>query len=114
MNWYFSGLKQTFHEKYVDPIRSLYVYTDLTQTQLVGGTETDLLREVTINSSITKGRKLYEPKNLQYLPIRKNICDMVEVGVGETDGTAGGETILTVKFRRRNEDYIKHNAVHIY
>ena len=39
---------------------------------------------------------------------------MVEVGVGETDGTAGGETILTVKFRRRNEDYIKHYAVHIY
>lgn len=43
---------------------------------------------------------------------------MVEVGVGETDGTltrfAEGETILTVKFRRRNEDDIKHNAVHIY
>lgn len=74
VNWYFSGLKQTFHEKYVDPTKSLYVYTDHTQTQLVGGTETDLLREVTINSSV-KGRKLCEPKNLQYLPIRKNIFD---------------------------------------
>lgn len=63
VNWYFSGLKQTFHEKYVDPTRSLYVYADLTQARLVGGTKTDFLREVTINSSI-KGRKLYEPKNL--------------------------------------------------
>lgn len=70
----------TFHEKFVDPTRSHYVYTDLTLTQIVGGTETDLLREVTINSSV-KGRKLYKPRNLQFLPIRKNIFDTVEVGV---------------------------------
>lgn len=114
VNWYFSGLKMTFHEKFVDPTRS---YTDLTQTQIVGGTETELLREVTINSSV-KGRKLYEPRNLQFLPIRKNIFDTVQVGVSETDGTQtkffGGETILTVKFRRRSEEEeYKHNITRI-
>lgn len=102
----------TFYEKYVDPTRSLYVYTDLTQTQIVGETETDLLREVTIKSSV-KGRKLYEPKNLRFLPISKNIFDTAEVGISETDGTQtkffGGESILTVKFRRHSEEEYKHN-----
>lgn len=83
------------------------MYTDLTQTQLAGGTETDLLREVTINTSF-KGRRQYEPMHLQYLPIRKNIFDTVEVGISEIDGSQtqlnGDETILTVKFRRHSSN----------
>ena len=75
-----------FQHTYVNPKRTLYVYSDLAQTQIVGGRETDLLREVTISTAI-KGRWLYEPLHLQYLPIRKNVFDTVEVGVSETDGT---------------------------
>ena len=75
-----------FQHTYVNPKRTLYVYSDLAQTQIVGGRETDLLREVTISTAI-KGRRLYEPLHLQYLPIRKNVFDTVEVGVSETDGT---------------------------
>ena len=107
LNWYFSGLNEKFQHTYVDPKRTLYVYSDLAQTQLVSGRETDLLREVTISNSI-KGRRLYEPLHLQYLPIRKNVFDTVEVGVSETDGTLTkfrGQTILTiltVNFRRQS------------
>ena len=61
-----------FQHTYVNPKRTLYVYSDLAQTQIVGGRETDLLREVTISTAI-KGRRLYEPLHLQYLPIRKNV-----------------------------------------
>ena len=49
-----------FQHTYVNPKRTLYVYSDLAQTQIVGGRETDLLREVTISTAI-KGRRLYEP-----------------------------------------------------
>ena len=107
LNWYFSGLNEKFQHTYVDPKRTLYVYSDLAQTQLVSGRETDLLREVTISNSV-KGRRLYEPLHLQYLPIRKNVFDTVEVGVSETDGTLTkfrGQTILTiltVNFRRQS------------
>ena len=98
---------------YVNFMKNTWILQDLlTQTQAVGATETDLLREVTINSSV-KGRKLCELKNLQFLPIRKNIFDTVEVGISETDGTQtkffGGETILTIKFRSRSEEEYKHN-----
>ena len=104
LNWYFSGLNEKFQHTYVDPKR---LYSDLAQTQIVGGRETDLLREVTISNSV-KGRRLYEPLHLQYLPIRKNVFDTVEVGVSETDGTLTkfrGQTILTiltVNFRRQS------------
>ena len=107
LNWYFSGLNEKFQHTYVDPKRTLYVYSDLAQTQIVDGRETDLLREVTISNSV-KGRRLYEPLHLQYLPIRKNVFDTVEVGVSETDGTLTkfrGQTILTiltVNFRRQS------------
>lgn len=77
--WYFSGLDEKIYQEFVDPNRTLFVYTDLTQTQIVGGTETDLLREVSFNN-FEKGKYLYEPLNLQYKPIRKNVFDTIEVG----------------------------------
>ena len=104
VNWYFSGLDQKIYQAFVDPNRTLFVYTDLAQTQIVGSTETDLLREVSFNN-FDKGKYLYEPLNLQHIPIRKNMFGTIEVGISETDGTQvefnSGPTILTVHFRRR-------------
>ena len=103
VNWYFSGLDEKIYHTYADPKRTLFVYTDLTQTQIVGGTETDLLREVSFTNN-EKGKYLFEPLHLQYLPIRKNVFDCVEVGISETDGSQvnfkDGQTVLTIKFRR--------------
>ena len=103
VNWYFSGLDEKIYHTYADPKRTLFVYTDLTQTQIVGGTETDLLREVSFTNN-EKGKYLFEPLHLQYLPIRKNVFDSVEVGISETDGSQvnfkDGQTILTINFRR--------------
>mgnify|MGYP006963855965 CR=1 FL=1 len=66
VNWYFSGLDEKIYHTYVDPKRTLFVYTDLTQTQIVGGTETDLLREVSFSNN-EKGKYLFEPLHLRYL-----------------------------------------------
>ena len=103
VNWYFSGLDEKIYHTYADPKRTLFVYTDLTQTQIVGGTETDLLREVSLTNN-EKGKYLFEPLHLQYLPIRKSVFDSVEVGISETDGSQvnfkDGQTILTINFRR--------------
>ena len=110
VNWHFSGLNQQIYEATFDPNRTLYVYTDLAETQIVGASETDLLREVVFKIN-QGGKYLFEPINLQYLPIRKNVFDTVEVGISETDGTqvnfAKGPTILTVHFRRRGVEVEK-------
>ena len=96
VNWYFSGLDEKIYHTYADPKRTLFVYTDLTQTQIVGGTETDLLREVSFTNN-EKGKYLFEPLHLQYLPVRKNVFDSVEVGISETNGSQ-------VKFQRWTDD----------
>lgn len=48
----------------------LYVYSDLVQTQFVGKSETDLLRDVEYDGS-TDGntvKNTHEPQNLQFIP----------------------------------------------
>ena len=108
VNWYFSSLDQKIYQALVDPNRTLFWYTDLAQAQIVSGTETDLLREVSFNN-YKKGKYLYEPLNLQHIPILNNVFDTIEVGISETDGTQvefnSGPTILTVHFRRRGSGH---------
>ena len=83
--------------------RPLYVYTDLVQTQIMGGSETDLLREVIYNGS----KSTFEPHHLQFIPIRKNKFDTLEIGISETDGTqteflnSKDETVVTLCFKKR-------------
>lgn len=90
--------------------RPLYVYSDLVQTQFVGKSETDLLRDVEYDGS-TDGntvKNTYEPQNLQFIPIRKNFFDTLEIGISEIDGTQtqflgckNESTVVTLCFRRR-------------
>ena len=53
---------------------------------------------------LKKGKYLFEPLRLQYLPICENVFDSVEVGISETDGSQvnfkDGQAILTINFRR--------------
>ena len=103
VNWYFSGLDEKIYHTYANPKRTLFVYTDLTRTQIVGCTETDLLREVSFTNN-EKGKWLFEPLHLQYLSILKNVFDSVEVGISGIDGSQvnfkDGQAILTINFRR--------------
>ena len=80
----------------------MYVYSDLVQTQIMGGSETDLLREVVYSGS----KSTFEPHNLQFIPIRRNKFDTLEIGISETDGTqteflnSSDETVVTLCFRK--------------
>lgn len=70
----------------------------------MGSVETDMLREVVFKNN-RGGKYYFEPINMQYLPVRKNVFNTVEVGISETNGRqvdfGKGPTILTVHFRRR-------------
>ena len=84
------------------------MYTDLVEIQVVGGSETDLLREVTYNG-VQDGNKVvkntYEPQNLRFISVRKTKFDPLEIGISEVDGTQTkfldhmGETIVMFCFR---------------
>ena len=88
VNWYIYGLGYTYHSPMYQK-RPLYMYTDLVQTQIMGRSETDLLSEVEYDGSAQGDilKNSYEPQNLQFIPVRKNVFDTIEIGISEADGT---------------------------
>ena len=66
---------------------------------VVGNQVTDLLREIPPESS--KGS--YEPVHIQYLPVRSDVIDIIELQVAENDGKlvefSSGVTSVTLHFK---------------
>ena len=109
VNWYFYELGNAYHSPMYQK-RPLYVYTDLVQTQFMGRSETDLLREVEYDCSAQGDilKNSYEPQNLQFIPVRKIVFDTIEIGISEVDGTqtefvgnSHENKVVTLCFRKR-------------
>ena len=83
--------------------RSLFVYSDAGGSYVVGNRVTDLLRGIKF-SSHGQGSQYFEPIHIQYIPVRKQVLDIIEVNVAETTGELArlekGYTILTLHFRK--------------
>ena len=84
----------------------LCTFIQIWYRQIIGGSETDLLREVVYNGS----KSTFKPHNLQFIPICKNKFDTLEIGISETNGTqteflnSNNETVVMLCFRR-NQTY---------
>ena len=109
VNWYIYGLGYTYHSPMYQK-RPLYMYKDLVQTQIMGRSETDLLSEVEYDGSAQGDilKNSYEPQNLQFIPVRKNVFDTIEIGISEADGSqtefvgnSHQSTVVTLCFRKR-------------
>ena len=70
---------------------------------MLGDQKVDILREVQYKHS-ERGVFYFKPKLPQYIPVRKDFIDIVEVQVGEITGEltefSEGETILTLHFKQ--------------
>ena len=104
-DWIITDINDSFAKKFGAEQRTLLVYTDVAQSQIVGAGMTDFIREVEYSNKF-RGRVLYEPMHLHFIPVRRNVIDVIEVQIGETNGEAvnfaGGKVILTLKFERRS------------
>ena len=103
-NWRFTNIKRAFTDAVLEGgTRSLFVYSDAGGSSVVGNRVTDLLREVKFSSD-GRGSQYFEPLHIQYIPVRKQVLDIIEVNVAETTGElprlGKGNTILTLHFRR--------------
>ena len=58
-----------------------------------------------VYDSRKRGRARFEPQHLQFLPVRMNWLDTIEVGITENDGTPlnlqGGNTVVTLFFQKK-------------
>ena len=102
-NWRFINLNVAFKNVTGTTKRSLFIYSDVGGSGVVGNQVTDLLREVNYKREGT-GSQYFEPLHIQYIDVRKEMLDIVEVQVAETTGElvkfGVGNTIATLHFKK--------------
>ena len=102
-DWRFTNLNKAFQNVVGSTSRSLFVYSDVGGSAVVGNQVTDLLREVNYRRT-GDGSHYFEPLHIQYIPLRKDLLDIIETQVSETTGElpefGEGNTILTLHFKR--------------
>jgi len=102
-NWRFINLNVAFKNVTGTTKRSLFVYSDVGGSGVVGNQVTDLLREVNYNRE-GKGSQYFEPLHIQYIQVHKEVLDIIEVQVSETTGElvkfGAGNTIVTLHFKK--------------
>ena len=102
-SWRFTNLNTAFRSIVGEPTRSLHVYSDVAGSIVVGNRVTDLLREVMYQRK-GRGSVYFEPTHIQYIPLRKDVVDIVEINVAETNGDltkfGPGNTIVTMHFKK--------------
>ena len=104
--WRFTNLNVAFRAVVGDPTRSLQVYSDVAGSMMVGNRVTDLLREIQYKRE-GRGTLYFEPLHIQYLPLRNEVVEIIQIQVAETIGTGGdlvkfgkGHTIVTLHFKK--------------
>jgi len=100
--WRFVNLNKTFRPSLEFPsTRPLHVYCDVGTSSMVGGRITDLLREIKYQPQNTTH---FEPRHIQYVPVRNEVVEIVETQMAETNGDlvkfGEGHTLLTLHFKR--------------
>ena len=102
-NWRFTNFNNAFQNVIGNEKRSLFVYSDVGGSSVVGDQVTDLLREINF-SRTGKGAQYFEPLHIQYIPVRKETLDIIEVQVAETTGElvkfGGGNTVVTIHVKK--------------
>ena len=102
-NWRFSNLNTSFKNILDSTKRSLFIYSDVGGSGVVGNQVTDLLREVNYQRE-GKGYQYFEPTHIQYIPVRKDVIEIIETQVSETTGDlvqfGEGNTIVTLHFKK--------------
>ena len=100
--WRFVNLNATFRPSTeFAPTRPLHVYCNVGTSSMVGVGITDLLREIKYQPQNTTH---FEPRHIQYVPVRNEVVEIVETQMAETNGDlvqfGEGRTLLTLHFKR--------------
>ena len=105
-NWRFLNLNSAFFNLLSFPAKSLFVYSDVSVSSVVGNQITDLLREVHFKRE-GKGITYFEPIHVQYKDLRNTEVDVIHIQVAEDTGALypfdTGTTAITLHFRKKGQ-----------
>ena len=103
-NWRFTNLNKGFENVVGYTNRSLFVYSNIGGSGIVGNQRVDLLREFKYKRT-GEGNYYFEPLHIHYIPIRNEVIDIIKTEVAESKGQlvdfGEGDTIVTLHFRKR-------------
>ena len=108
VNWEIRGLNGGWFEKeFVNPTRTLRVYSNANTSTMVGDQVSDVLREVNFDST-KEGQQYFERKHRQYLQVRQQQYEVMEIALDDLNGVpvklGPGVTSVVLHFRHRNGD----------
>ena len=108
VNWEIRGLNGGgFEKEFVNPTRTLRVYSNANTSSMVGNQVSDVLREVNFDST-KEGQQYSEPKHRQYLQVRQQEYEVMEIALDDLSGVpvklGPRVTSVVLHFRHRNTD----------
>ena len=79
VKWRFVNLNEAFAKTFKQTPRTLYVYSNIGESVIVGNSKTDLLREVPYNPE--KRVSFYEPDQEWFVKVRNRSFEVCEINV---------------------------------
>ena len=99
VEWQFNNLNASFEKLLGTSERTVMVYSDVVESSVVGSGKFPLLREVQLLRK-GNGRSMVEPLHHQWIKVRGNQLDIVEVEIATPGGPLAilppGKTVLTI------------------
>ena len=83
VSWRFLNLDYAFNNVSNHTSRPLYVYSDVGSSNVLGDQITDFIRAINFRRE-GRGSYFYEPAHLPYMPLRKEVLDILQVQIAET------------------------------
>ena len=84
--------------------KAVMVYTNLQQSNMVGGTMAQLLRQLVVRRGGDAGHTYSEPTHLEWIPVSTHQTDIVEVQLADVDGNLltlpKGKSLVTVALKQ--------------
>ena len=103
VEWQFNNLNASFEKIVGTSKRTVMVYSDIVESTVVGSGKFPLLREVQLLRT-GEGESTAEPLHHQWIKVRGNQLDIVEVEIADTSGPLTilppGKTIVTIGLKQ--------------
>ena len=102
VSWRFINLDYAFSHVSKHTSRPLYVYSDVGESNVLGDKITDFMRAMDYHRE-GKGSYFHEPTHLQYIPLRREILDIIQIQIAKTSGElvkfGQGVSTVTLHFK---------------
>ena len=103
VQWQLNNLDASFEKIIGTTRRTMMVYSDIVESTVMGSGKFPLLREVQIMRT-GDGESTAEPLHHQWIKVRGNQLDIIEVEIANTNGTLAvlppGKTIVTIGLKQ--------------